>query len=134
MRTHPLIDELEAALNSGTSSRRIEMLTHITDLFVCGASRYSDEQIGVFETAVRDLDEQIRRVNLNDATDSPNPEDQELAELAHAILAEHLPDDLAAGLNVYVNRPGIRIPRRWPAATPGEPVPLPASYTPHWQH
>ena len=94
----------------------------------------STEQIGVFETAVRDLDEQIRRVNLNDATDSPNPEDQELAELAHAILAEHLPDDLAAGLNVYVNRPGIRIPRRWPAATPGEPVPLPASYTPHWQH
>jgi uncharacterized protein (DUF2336 family) len=49
MRTHPLIDELEAALNSGTSSRRIEMLTHITDLFVGGASRYSDEQIGVFD-------------------------------------------------------------------------------------
>jgi uncharacterized protein (DUF2336 family) len=49
MRTLPLIDELEAALNSGTDSRRIEMLTRITDLFVGGASRYSDEQIGVFD-------------------------------------------------------------------------------------
>ncbi len=43
MRTLPLIDELEAALNSGTSSRRVEMLTRITDLFVGGAARYSDE-------------------------------------------------------------------------------------------
>jgi hypothetical protein len=45
----PLLDELEAALNSGTASRRTEMLTRITDLFVGGASRYSDEQIGVFD-------------------------------------------------------------------------------------
>jgi uncharacterized protein (DUF2336 family) len=49
MRNLPLIDELEAALNSGTNSRRIEMLTRITDLFVGSASRYSDEQIGVFD-------------------------------------------------------------------------------------
>ena len=49
MRTLPLIDELEAALTSGTNTRRIEMLTRITDLFVGGASRYSEEQIGVFD-------------------------------------------------------------------------------------
>src|SRR5271163_3620043 len=49
MRTLPLIDELEAALNSGANSRRIEMLTRITDLFVGGAARYSEEQIGVFD-------------------------------------------------------------------------------------
>ena len=49
MRNLPLIDELEAVLNSGTNSRRIEMLTRITDLFVGSASRYSDEQIGVFD-------------------------------------------------------------------------------------
>lgn len=94
----------------------------------------STELIGVFETAVRALDEQIRSINLNEATTSPNPEDQELAELSYGILAEHLPDDLTAGVTVYVNRPGNRVPRRWPAATPGEPVPLPAAYTPHWQH
>jgi len=49
MRTLPLIDELEAALSSGTNSRRIEMLTRITDLFVGGATRYSEEQIGIFD-------------------------------------------------------------------------------------
>ena len=49
IRTLPLIDELEAALTSGTNTRRIEMLTRITDLFVGGAPRYSEEQIGVFD-------------------------------------------------------------------------------------
>jgi uncharacterized protein (DUF2336 family) len=49
MRTLPLIDELETALTSGTNSRRIEMLTRITDLFIGGAARYSEEQIGVFD-------------------------------------------------------------------------------------
>jgi len=49
IRTLPLIDELEAALGSGTITRRIEMLTRITDLFVGGAPRYSDAQVGVFD-------------------------------------------------------------------------------------
>ena len=49
MRTLPLIDELESALSSGTNTRRIEMLTRITDLFVGGATRYSEDQIGVFD-------------------------------------------------------------------------------------
>jgi uncharacterized protein (DUF2336 family) len=44
-----LLDELEAALSSGTNTRRIEMLMRITDLFLGGASRYSEEQIGVFD-------------------------------------------------------------------------------------
>src|SRR5271170_4193239 len=49
LRTLPLIDELEAALTCGTNARRIEMLTRITDLFVGGAERYSEEQIGIFD-------------------------------------------------------------------------------------
>ncbi len=49
LRTLPLIDELEAALSSGTDARRIEMLTRVTDLFVGGAARYSEEQIGIFD-------------------------------------------------------------------------------------
>lgn len=47
--TLPLIDELEAALTAGTNARRIEMLTRITDLFVGGAPRYSEEQVGIFD-------------------------------------------------------------------------------------
>jgi uncharacterized protein (DUF2336 family) len=49
MRTLPLLDELEAALSSGSNPRRIEMLTRITDLFVGGAPVYSDTQIGLFD-------------------------------------------------------------------------------------
>ncbi len=48
-RTLALLDELEAALAGGTNTRRIEMLTRITDLFVGGAPRYSKEQISVFD-------------------------------------------------------------------------------------
>jgi len=52
LRTLPLIDELEAALASGTDARRIEMLARITDLFVGGASHYSEEQIGIFDDVI----------------------------------------------------------------------------------
>jgi uncharacterized protein (DUF2336 family) len=45
----PILDELEAALASGTNTRRIEMLTRITDLFVGGAPCYSETQVGVFD-------------------------------------------------------------------------------------
>ena len=55
MPTLPLLDELEAALTSGTNSRRIEMLTRITDLFVGGAQRYSEDQIGVFDDVMARL-------------------------------------------------------------------------------
>ncbi len=49
MQPLPLIAELEAALTSRTVTRRVEMLTRVADLFVVGASRYSEEQIGVFD-------------------------------------------------------------------------------------
>ena len=49
MRSPTLLDELEAALVSGSNTRRIEILTRVTDLFVGGASSYSDDQIGVFD-------------------------------------------------------------------------------------
>jgi uncharacterized protein (DUF2336 family) len=49
MRTLPLLDELEAAVASGTSTRRVEILTQVTDLFVGGAPRFSDDQVGLFD-------------------------------------------------------------------------------------
>lgn len=55
MRTLPLLDDLEAALASGTNTRRIEMLTRVTDLFVGGAPRFSDTQIGVFDDVMMRL-------------------------------------------------------------------------------
>ena len=49
MSALPLLDELEVALASGTNTRRIEILTRITDLFVGGAPRFSEDQIGLFD-------------------------------------------------------------------------------------
>jgi len=44
-----LLDELESAIQSGSSERRAEMLARITDLFVDNAPRVNDEQVGVFD-------------------------------------------------------------------------------------
>lgn len=55
MRSLPLLDELETALAAGTNTRRIEMLTSITDLFVGCAPRYSEDQIGVFDDVMARL-------------------------------------------------------------------------------
>jgi uncharacterized protein (DUF2336 family) len=55
MQTLPIIDELEAALASGTTARHIEMLTQITDLFVDGATHYSEDQTGLFDDVMARL-------------------------------------------------------------------------------
>jgi uncharacterized protein (DUF2336 family) len=50
-----LIDELERALTNGNDAQRNEMLTRITDLFLAGASRYSVQQIGLFDEVISKL-------------------------------------------------------------------------------
>jgi len=44
-----LIDDLEAALESGPAEQRRRVLSRITDLFVAGSSRYSEEQVSLFD-------------------------------------------------------------------------------------
>ena len=44
-----LIDELERALAGGSDAQRDGMLSRITDLFVDGAQRYTEVQIGLFD-------------------------------------------------------------------------------------
>ena len=55
MRTIPLLDELETALGSGSIGRRIDILTRVTDLFINGAERYSEDQVGVFDDVMARL-------------------------------------------------------------------------------
>jgi uncharacterized protein (DUF2336 family) len=69
--TPVLIDELEAALASGSIPRRIDILTRITDLFITSAEVYSQEQVGVFD------DVMVRLVNTI--------ETQARAKLAHRL-------------------------------------------------
>src|SRR5947209_12251505 len=47
------------AAAGGSSSRRGEMLRHVTDLFIVGADRYSDEQIALFDDIFTGLVAQI---------------------------------------------------------------------------
>lgn len=54
-KTVSLIDELENALASGNESHREEMLSRMTDLFISGASRYSTDQVGVFDEIIGKL-------------------------------------------------------------------------------
>jgi uncharacterized protein (DUF2336 family) len=44
-----LIPELEDVIQHGTRQKRAEMLQRITTLFIHGASRYSDEQVDLFD-------------------------------------------------------------------------------------
>jgi uncharacterized protein (DUF2336 family) len=55
MRTLALIDELEAALASGSIPRRINILSRVTDLFINGAELYSEQQVGVFDDVMARL-------------------------------------------------------------------------------
>jgi uncharacterized protein (DUF2336 family) len=50
-----LIDDLERALAAGSEIQRTEMLSRVTDLFLAGASRYSDVQINVFDEVIAKL-------------------------------------------------------------------------------
>ncbi|HXW27297.1 MAG TPA: DUF2336 domain-containing protein [Xanthobacteraceae bacterium] len=54
-----LIGELERAIASGTVERRAASLWHVTDLFITGAHRYSDEQIALFDDVITRLAAQI---------------------------------------------------------------------------
>jgi uncharacterized protein (DUF2336 family) len=55
MRTLPLLDELEAALASGNIARRVDILSRISDLFINGAERYSEEQVDIFDDVMARL-------------------------------------------------------------------------------
>jgi uncharacterized protein (DUF2336 family) len=44
-----VIDTLEAALGSADPEKRVAVLDHVTDLFVAGASRYTEAQVTLFD-------------------------------------------------------------------------------------
>ena len=51
----PLLDELECALADGSNARRTEILSRITDLFLGNASRYSPDQVNLFDDVISRL-------------------------------------------------------------------------------
>jgi uncharacterized protein (DUF2336 family) len=74
-----LLEELEAALSTGTFDRCNEILVSVTDLFIDGAPRLSEDQIGVFD------DVMARLVNAIEAKARAKLSDR-LAPIANAPL------------------------------------------------
>jgi hypothetical protein len=54
-----LFDDLDAALQSGSSEKRVAMLRRVTDLFLSEADRLNEEQISVFDNVLVQLIERI---------------------------------------------------------------------------
>jgi uncharacterized protein (DUF2336 family) len=50
-----IINELEEALSNGSSERRISTLHRITDLFVFGCGRFSDDHVALFDSVLSRL-------------------------------------------------------------------------------
>ena len=54
-----VLDELDAALQSGSIAKRTELLRRVTDLFLSGAENYSVEQVALFDDVMSRVITQI---------------------------------------------------------------------------
>jgi uncharacterized protein (DUF2336 family) len=54
-----VIENLEGSFASGSPGKQLEILRHVTDLFLIGAKGYSDEQIDLFDGVISRLAERI---------------------------------------------------------------------------
>jgi uncharacterized protein (DUF2336 family) len=59
-----VFDDLDAALQSGSSEKRVAMLRKVTNLFLSEANRLNEEQIGVFDDVLVQLIERIETRTL----------------------------------------------------------------------
>ena len=59
-----LVTDLEQALRSGSSERRVDMLRKMTDLFLSDADRLNEQQIKVFDNVLARLMERIESQTL----------------------------------------------------------------------
>jgi uncharacterized protein (DUF2336 family) len=68
-----LLDELDAALQSGSSEKRVAMLRRITDLFLTRADRLNEEQISVFDDVLVQLIQKIETRTLTEISERLAP-------------------------------------------------------------
>jgi len=59
-----VFDDLDAALQSGSSEKRLAMLRQVTDLFLREADRLNEEQIGVFDGVLLQLIDRVETRTL----------------------------------------------------------------------
>lgn len=71
--TSSLFDDLDAALQSGSSEKRVAMLRQVTDLFLSEADRLNEEQIGIFDDVLVQLIERIETRTLAEISERLAP-------------------------------------------------------------
>lgn len=64
LQGHPLFVELEATLTQGAGAQRFTILRRMTDLFLAGATNYTDEHVAIFDELMGRLIEKIERQAL----------------------------------------------------------------------
>jgi hypothetical protein len=96
MHTHALLDELDAALASGTDARRVQMVTRIAELFINGLPNYSEDQIALFDHVMGRL---LSAIDTKGRTKLA----QQLAPIANA--PRHVIHTLAFDNDIDVARP-----------------------------
>jgi uncharacterized protein (DUF2336 family) len=83
--TIPLINELEDALKSGPPEKRIEILRHVTSLFLNEADQLSEQQIGVFDDVLVHLVQRIESKALVELSKSLAPVDNAPIEVVRRL-------------------------------------------------
>jgi uncharacterized protein (DUF2336 family) len=68
-----LFDDLDAALQSGSSEKRVAMLREVSDLFLNEANRLNEEQIGVFDDVLVQLIDRIETRTLAEISERLAP-------------------------------------------------------------
>jgi uncharacterized protein (DUF2336 family) len=76
-----LIAEIEAAISSGSQDKRVETLRRVTDLFLGGADRFNEEQIGVFDDVLGHLIKRIETKAVAELSTRLAPVDNAPAEV-----------------------------------------------------
>jgi uncharacterized protein (DUF2336 family) len=78
---HSLIAELEDAIQSGSSERRVETLRRVTDLFLNDADRLNEAQIGLFDDVLCHLIKRIETKALVELSQHLAPVDNSPIEV-----------------------------------------------------
>ena len=91
-----LFDDLDAALQSGSSEKRVAMLRQVTDLFLSEANRLNEKQISVFDDVLVQLIERIETRTLVEIS-------ERLAPIANAPI--DLTMNLARHSEIEIARP-----------------------------
>jgi len=82
-----LIPELEDVIQHGTAAKRVDALQRITALFLDGASRYSDDQVGLFDDVfgllIEEIETKARAELANHLAPVPNAPAKVIRTLAY---------------------------------------------------